>query len=96
MTAPGAPTNLVAAPLQPRGVRLTWTAPASNGGSPITGYRIYRSTSAGTEIHYQLIGVATSFNDTGTAKGTRYYYRVAAVNAINTGPQSNEANARAR
>jgi fibronectin type 3 domain-containing protein len=60
------------------------------------GYRIYRSTSAGNEEPYDLIGVTTSYNDTGTTSRTRYYYRVAAVNAIGTGPQSNEANARAR
>ena len=38
-TAPGAPTN-VSASAQNAGAQLEWTAPASNGGSPITGYKI--------------------------------------------------------
>ena len=39
--------------MSPNGLRgstellLTWTAPASNGGSPITGYRIERAATRG-------------------------------------------------
>ena len=38
-TVPGAPTGVTGAPRN-GAVALTWTAPASNGGSPITCYRI--------------------------------------------------------
>ena len=38
-TAPGAP-NLTAANPGNDSVALNWTAPVSNGGSPITGYEI--------------------------------------------------------
>src|SRR5205807_1857669 len=42
-TPPTAPTNLVATVGNAQ-AGLTWQAPASNGGSPTTTYRIYRGT----------------------------------------------------
>ena len=45
-TAPGAP-NLTAASAGNASVALGWTAPASDGGSPITGYEIWRGTTSG-------------------------------------------------
>jgi hypothetical protein len=37
-----------------------------------------------------------SYTDTSTRHRTTYYYEVAAVNAVGTGPQSNQASAKAR
>jgi serine protease len=93
-TAPGTPT-LTASAARGKGVQLTWTTP-SNGGSTITGYWIYRSTSSGTEALYNSVGVVNSYKDTGTARGARYYYEVRAVNAVGPGPYSNEASAIAK
>ena len=61
-TVPSAPRTLTAAPTNVSGqVRLTWLAPASNGGSAITDYIIQRSpngTTAGrrsaTVSHHEL------------------------------------------
>ncbi len=95
-TVPGAPTGLAATALRPSGIRLTWSAPASSGGSPILGYRIYRSTSSGAEVLLATVGNVTTYTDNGTASHTRYYYKVAAVNAVGPGALSAEVNARAR
>jgi hypothetical protein len=35
-----------------------------------------------------------SYTDTGTKKNSTYYYKVAAVNSVGTGPVSNESWAR--
>jgi fibronectin type 3 domain-containing protein len=74
---------------------LSWSVPASNGGSPITGYNLYRGTAAGAESATPVATnvTLTSFSDTGLTNGVTYYYKVAAVNAVGTSPQSNEASA---
>jgi hypothetical protein len=69
--------------------------PNLDGGSPITGYDVYRGTTPGGEGSTPVAtGVpSNSFTDTGLVNGTTYYYRVAAVNAVGTSPQSGEASA---
>src|SRR3989442_1206224 len=91
-TTPSAPQNLQAT-AGTGNVTLSWQAPSSNGGSPITNYKIYRSSSSGTEGLLVTIGNLTSYTNTGLASGHTYFYKVAAVNGIGTSPQSNEASA---
>ena len=89
---PSAPTGLAA--LAGTGsVSLSWTAPAFDGGSPITSYKVYRGTSAGTETFLANAGTSTSFVDTTAVNGTTYYYKVSAENANGEGPLSSEASA---
>ena len=56
-------------------VGLSWIAPA-DGGSPITGYTVYRGTSSGTAGDYATLGNVTSYADTAVTNGTTYYYPV--------------------
>lgn len=98
-TLPGAPTSLAAVSDLRRGIDLTWNAPTSSGGSAITGYRIYRGTSSGSESFYVSVtctATTCSYRDTSAKKGLRSYYTVAAVNAAGIGPVSNEASAVAK
>lgn len=62
--------------------RLNWTAPSSDGGSPILDYRIERSRSGGA---YTFVGTATglTFLDAGAVSGD--LYKVAARTALGTG-----------
>src|SRR5262249_22864936 len=79
-TAPGAPT-LNSATAGNGTMGLAWSAPASDGGSAITGYKVYRSTSSGAETLLTTVGSVTSWTDSGVSNGTTYFYQVSALNA---------------
>jgi len=87
--APGIPTGL-AAVAGPGRITLTWAAPASNGGSPLSNYRIYRGTSSGGETLYATIPLVTTWTDPATTPGSTYYYKVTALNAAAEGASSTE------
>jgi hypothetical protein len=95
-TVPSAPQNVAAAGAKGKGVQLAWQTPASDGGSAITGYIVYRGTTSAGELPLTTLGVVTSYKDTSTRRGVTYYYEVAAVNSVGTGPKSNEASAVAK
>jgi hypothetical protein len=91
---PSAPQNLSASTAgKGRGVSLNWQAPASSGSGAVTGYRIYRGTSSSAKSLLATAGTVTTYTDTQTKSGTRYYYQVSAVNSAGEGPLSNEAGA---
>ena len=92
---PGAPAGLTATPGDSQ-VTLSWAAPASDGGAPISDYNVYQGTSPGSETGAPVSGspvTATSTTVTGLANGTTYYFKVAAVNGIGQGPASAEVSA---
>ncbi len=74
-------------------VELVWTAPTSDGGTSITEYHIYRSTSSGSGYIQIGINTTTSYNDTTVSNGVTYYYVVRAVNVIGESVASNEVSA---
>ncbi len=92
-TTPSAPQSFTATP-GPGKVTLTWSAPASNGGAAITGYKIYRSTGGGaaTQIGTTGSGVLT-YEDTTGIVNTTYSYYVLAVNSVGSGAASSSQNA---
>jgi len=91
-TPPGAPTGLSAI-AGDASASLSWTAPTFDGGSALTGYRVYRGTTAGNESFLQSVGTTTSFQDTGLTNGQTYSYKVSAVNSVGEGPLSTGAQA---
>jgi hypothetical protein len=85
-TVATAPTNLVGRPSNGQ-VSLTWKAPSSNGGSPVTDYVVqYRASTASTWLTFpDGTSTATSATVTGLTNGTAYLFRVAGVNAAGIG-----------
>jgi beta propeller repeat protein len=75
---PAAPTSVVASRNDAHSIRVRWTA---SGAPDIAGYRVYRRAS--TLAAFELVGTtgagASSYLDGGLATGTRYYYRVTAI-----------------
>lgn len=91
-TAPAAPA-LLGATGGASSISLSWSTPA-DGGSPITGYQVWRGTSSGGESLLTSLGVQGTYVDSAVVTGTTYWYQVLAVNAIGPGPKSNELSAR--
>ncbi len=93
---PSAPRNLRATASGRTTIILNWTAPADDGGSPITYYRVGVSTNQGTSwTGLADVRGATTYSHTGLSAGTRRDYRVVAANSSGLGfsDRSNVANA---
>jgi hypothetical protein len=88
-TIPGAPTSLTAT-TDVADVDLVWVAPADNGGTAITGYKIEINTdSGGWGTHTADTGnTNVTYTDVGPGNGT-HEYRVSAINSVGTGSPSN-------
>jgi len=81
-TVPGAPTSVTAV----RGnaqATVTFTAPASNGGSAITSYKATSSPGG-----FTATGTASPLTVTGLTNGTAYTFTVTATNAAGTSAPS--------
>jgi hypothetical protein len=87
-SVPGAPTN-VSSSIVNNDIEVSWSFPASNGGSTITNYSIYKvlnntetliATVSSSEYSYVI--------SSGLTWGSDYSYAVKAINAIGTGAVS--------
>ena len=93
--APGMPTAVSASATSDTEITVTWSSPASNGGADITGYMVQSAyeMSDGTMSDWMDVdpahtGMTMSYMDTGLMEMTKYYYRVAAMNAAGMGEYS--------
>jgi fibronectin type 3 domain-containing protein len=72
-------------------VYLSWSRPFDDGGSPITGYNIYRNDTA--DVHVSVSATQLWYNDTDVINGLTYTYRVSAENIEGEGSLSIEVSA---
>jgi hypothetical protein len=89
-TAPGAPTSVTATGGNAQAM-VSFTAPANNGGSAITGYTVKSIPAGGTD---NIAGSpALTHTITGLTNGTSYTFTVHAINAIGSSAESAASNA---
>lgn len=84
-----APTAVAASVTGLSTATVTWNAPADDGGSPITGYRVTASPSTGVSIVQN--GTDTSAQVSGLTAGTSYIFSVVAINAAGSSPAAASA-----
>jgi titin len=94
-STPSTPWFLVAAATTQNSLTLAWTAPTTNGGSPIIDYKIeysskveYSSFPINWVTFNDGVSAATTATVTGLIRGTPYIFRVSATNAIGSGPST--------
>ncbi len=103
ITVPGAPvigTAASGAGGNPITARANWTPPANNGGSAITGYRVFALRMSSTAANATVLQTITSAVQPAAARrldmtlpaGT-YRFQVAAINVVGTGARSARSNA---
>jgi hypothetical protein len=86
-TVPGAPAWTGALPVE-GGASLTWSPPSSDGGSDITGYRITPVIGGVDQTPVVVDAAPQQTVLDGLTNGTTYRFRIAAINAIGTGDDS--------
>jgi Fibronectin type III domain/IPT/TIG domain len=91
MGAPGQPTG-VSAVVSADTATVSWTAPADDGGTPITGYVVTPILAGTAQSPTTFDDPATTHTITGLTPGGQYTFQVAAINAAGTGQASAESN----
>ena len=97
--APDAPRSLNVSPDDTGTLDASWEAPASDGGSAITGYKVQWKSgsedydgSTGSTRQAEITDPASRTHTiTGLTDGVEYVVRVIAVNDVGDGPPSDEA-----
>ena len=93
--APDAPQSLNASPDDTGALDVSWEAPARDGGSDITGYKVQWKRAADSwdtpADVFEATATGPTHTITGLTDGVEYTVRVIAVNDVGDGPPSDEA-----
>ena len=92
LTPPGPPSSILSMDYDGY-VDVAWGEAEHDGGSPVTGFIVYRGTSPdGLQALYSVDTANRFVRDLYVSNGITYYYAVSAMNAIWIGPLSEIAN----
>ena len=93
---PGAPGRPDVSPRHSTSLDVSWTGPASDGGSAVTGYKVQWKEAADSWDTAADVSEATatetSHTITGLTDGTDYSVRVLAINDVGESPPSEDGN----
>jgi hypothetical protein len=87
VTTPSAPTAVVASPAT-RQALVSWSEPASNGGSALTGYTVTPFLAGVAQAPVEVAAGTSSTTVKGLTNGSAYTFTVTATNAVGAGPAS--------
>ena len=95
LSEPEAPQRLRVSPRDAQGLDVSWEPPASDGGSPVTGYRVQwkeasASWDAPADVSEATVAGDTAHTINGLTGGVAYAVRVIAVNEMGDGRASAE------
>ena len=86
---PSAPTNLRSSDVTGTTATIAWDLPASNGGSPITNYRVEVSSNCKNyTVLPRTASNSLAHNVTNLQPGVRFCFRVSTINAVGTSSAS--------
>ena len=88
---PSAPTNLTATASSSSAIGLSWTAVTPPANCTISSYSVYGGTAANPTTLIATVTSGTTYNNTGLAASTTYYYLVKANDAEGASAASNQA-----
>ena len=95
-TTPGAPSLSTLMIVTSASIILSWSEPADDGGSPVTGYRIEYSEDSGDTWQTLVEDTGTTeteYTHGGLEPETTLHYRVLAINEHGAGPPSDAVSA---
>ena len=90
------PTGLATPFVSSSQISISWHAPLNDGGSPITGYKIERSTDDGTTWNVIVANTASTrtwYSNYHLSESTTYTYLVYSINSIGTSSPSSTVSA---
>jgi len=92
-TVPGTPAAPTMVSQSETGISIQWTSLAvgSNGGSPVTDYKVYWDNGEGLGVFYLKQATTTpalSYTATGLTAGKTYSFKISALNVVGEGNQS--------
>lgn len=86
---PTAPSTVNAVPTNSSSATVTWSTPASPGGSPIINYKVEAiGTDGAPTVTQYTVGTETTKVVTGLVTGKSYYFNVYAINSEGEGPDT--------
>ena len=95
-TVPTVPLNLIRNGLvtpTDTSITISWDVPASNGGTPITNYKVYWDIGAGG-LPATLLTTTSSttkfYTATGLTRARNYIFKVLATNIVGSGPATSQ------